>query len=266
MVNNFRNQEVFILAYTRVVKWPGDNNGKLSKIVSLDVLWPSTQLFGLDASPLGILFYQSSFSVGAVNFYVAYPLVAWIGIILLGFGSASIFTLKPVDSNRRLIQIGSLFIAAFVVLRALGIYGDANHWQLQDNTVSTLRDFMNVSKYPPSLLFTLITLGPMAIFCALSGYIRGWLRETLLMFGRVPFAFYILHIYLLHTLSTLLGVIQGFEATQFMTFFPFFPEGYGFSLGMVYIIWLFVLAILYPACKWFAEVKSRRKDWWLSYL
>jgi hypothetical protein len=125
---------------------------------------------------------------------------------------------------------------------------------------------MNVTKYPPSLLFLLITLGPMALLCAFADRVSGWLKDALVIFGRVPFAFYIAHWYLIRLGSMALAAYQGFEPEQMMTFFFFFPRDYGISLPWVYVIWLVVLAILYPFCKWFAGVKSRRKDWWLSYL
>ena len=127
-------------------------------------------------------------------------------------------------------------------------------------------DFMNVSKYPPSLLFLLITLGPMAIVCARADRWSGWLKDTLIMFGRVPFAFYIAHWYLLRLLNMLLALYQGIEPERMMTFFFFFPAEYGISLPGVYVVWLLVIVLLYPFCRWFADLKRRRKDWWLSYL
>ena len=147
------------------------------------------------------------------------------------------------------------------------LYGDPNPWEIQPaGLLATVFDFMNVTKYPPSLLFLLITLGPMALLCARADRMSGWLKDTLVMFGRVPFAFYIAHWYLIRLLSFALAYYQGFEMEQMTTLFFFFPEGYGVSLPWVYVVWLLVLAILYPFCKWFAGVKTRRKDWWLSYL
>ena len=106
----------------------------------------------------------------------------------------------------------------------------------------------------------------MALLCAFADRVSGWLKDALVIFGRVPFAFYIAHWYLIRLGSMALAAYQGFEPEQMMTFFFFFPRDYGISLPWVYVIWLVVLAILYPFCKWFAGVKSRRKDWWLSYL
>jgi uncharacterized membrane protein len=169
--------------------------------------------------------------------------------------------------NTLLIRTGIAFVIAFLLLRASGLYGDANPWEVQASGLpATVFDFMNVTKYPPSLLFLLATLGPMAIVCGLADRMGGWLKDALVMFGRVPFAFYVAHFILIHLLAIGLGVLQGFQAGQFMTLFLFFPEGYGVSLAGVYLAWLLVLAILYPLCRWMADIKSRSKDWWLSYL
>jgi uncharacterized membrane protein len=234
---------------------------------SLDSIWPAGQLLG-GTDPLWLgLHTQSSTVLGPVIVATAYPLLPWIGVMLLGYGTASIFEQEAIARDRVLVKAGLIMTCAFVVIRATGLYGDPNPWQVQDaGTLATVFDFMNLSKYPPSLLFLLATLGPMAIVCAYADRMRGWLKDALVMFGRVPFAFYVLHWYLLRLISFVLAKYQGFEPSEMMTFFFFFPQGYGVSLGRVYGLWLLLLVILYPFCKWMAEVKTRRKDWWLSYL
>ena len=232
----------------------------------LDPLWTGV---GLNTpAPLWTwLFHQSQMSLGSVVIMEAYPLLAWFGVMLLGFGSAFIFEKESAQRDRMLTVIGLLFIVAFIIIRATGLYGDANPWQVQERgALATVMDFMNVSKYPPSLLFLLATLGPMAIVCASADRFSGWLKDTLVMFGRVPFAFYVAHFFLIHLLSVLLGVWQGFEADQLMTLFFFYPEGYGVGMIAVYVVWILVLAMLYPGCRAMANLKARRKDWWLSYL
>ena len=112
----------------------------------------------------------------------------------------------------------------------------------------TLIDFLNTTKYPPSLMFLLMTLGPAAIFCAYADRMRGFLKDTFVMLGRVPFAFYVAHFYLLHALCLVLGAMQGFRSTQLMTFPLFYPPGYGVSLPGVYVVWLLVVVALYPCC------------------
>jgi hypothetical protein len=126
--------------------------------------------------------------------------------------------------------------------------------------------FLATTKYPPSLLYTLMTLGPAAIVC---GYADHWpekIKNILLTYGRAPLAFYIPHFYLIHVLSILLGVSEGFKAEQFLTPYRFFPHGYGVSLWGVYLFWIVVVVSLYPLCRYVGALKARRKDWWLSFL
>lgn len=234
---------------------------------ALDPIWPQGDLLaGQDPLWYGLKS-QSSTSVGPVLLIFGYPLAPWIGVMLLGYGTAAFFQRDTVARDSFLIRAGLAMIAAFLLLRASGLYGDPNPWQVQEaGLLATVLDFMNVTKYPPSLLFLLITLGPMTLLCAFADRMNCWLKDALVMFGRVPFAFYIAHWYLIRLGSMALAAYQGIEPERMMTFFFFFPKDYGVSLPWVYVIWLVVLAILYPFCKWFAGVKSRRKDWWLSYL
>ena len=233
----------------------------------LDPLWPAPDFGSAESSPWAVFFYQGSFSLKHFYILELYPLLAWFGVMLLGFGSAFIFQQESMKRDRMLILIGSIFVVAFFLLRASGLYGDSNPWQTQEQgVVATFLDFMNVTKYPPSLLFLLVTLGPMAILAGCADRFRGRCKDTLVMFGRVPFLFYVAHFYLIHLLAVGLGVMQGFEAQQFLTSFRFFPDGYGVGLPGVFLGWLLVLVLLYPVCKWFAALKARRSDWWLSYL
>jgi hypothetical protein len=155
---------------------------------------------------------------------------------------------------------------AFVLLRAADVYGDPNPWQIQNGPLRTIIDFLNVTKYPPSLLFLLMTLGPAAMLCATANRVPGTLKRPLVVFGRAPFAFYVAHLYFIHGLAVVFGVVEGFDARQFLTYSFFFPEGYGIGLPGVYAVWVLAVAALYPFSKWVASVKARRRDWWLSYL
>jgi hypothetical protein len=132
--------------------------------------------------------------------------------------------------------------------------------------VGVYYNFMNVSKYPASLLYVLVTLGIMSIVCGYADRFTGKIKDALVMFGRVPFAFYVAHLYLIHAFAILLGIAQGYSFDDVFKFFPFYPEGYGINLVGIYIGWIITIALLYPFCKWVADVKRRRKDWWLSYL
>jgi len=233
----------------------------------LDPVWPPSQQFD-QAPPLWVALHgQMARSVGPFLLLFIYPLLPWIGVMLFGFGIAPLFERPAAERKTMLFRGGLGLTAAFVALRALDLYGDPNPWQVQPAGITaTVIDFLNTTKYPPSLAFLLMTLGPAALLLAHADRITGFVRETLVMFGRAPFAFYVAHLFLIHALSLLIGVLQGFEPWQFLTIFFYFPRGYGVSLLGVYAAWLTVIAILYPLSRWVAGVKARRRDWWLTYL
>ena len=237
---------------------------------ALDPVWPTLQDYPQFGAPLWIGLHTIVVKpLGPFFLINSYPALPWVGIILLGFGSAMLFE-RPAEERRRgLVRWGLTLTAGFLVIRALDLYGDPNHWEAQaGGPVRTLLDFLNTTKYPPSLSFTLMTLGPAAIFCACAEKWRGWFKDTLVMYGRVPFAFYIVHWYLIHSLCLLLGVIQGYPATALMTV-PgggAYPPGYGLPLAGVYGMWLLVVVSLYPWVRYIAGVKARSKSWWLSYV
>jgi uncharacterized membrane protein len=236
----------------------------------LDAFWPAANL--MESSPVWVSFHAPiSHVVGPFLIFFSYPLLPWIGVMLVGFGSAGVFELPAERRDLLLRRVGIALTATFVVLRAFDVYGDPNHWQSQPGgVVATAMDFLNTTKYPPSLSFVLMTLGPAAIACSYADRItRGPLaviKDALVMFGRVPFAFYVAHFYLIHVLAIVIGTIQGFRPGQLVTVFLFFPKGYGVPLWGVYAVWALVIAILYPFCRWVAGVKRRRREWWLSYL
>ncbi len=256
----------------------------------LDPVWPQTAL--LDTSTGGPLWAalhaQTTYLAGPIIIRFTYPLLPWIGVMLLGFGTAGVFEAPPARRRTVLLAFGIAATVAFVLIRATGIYGDPNPWHqdasltrtaidflnttkyppslLDASLIRTAIDFLNTTKYPPSLLFLLMTLGPAAILCAVADSVPDVIRAPLVTFGRAPFAFYVAHLYLLHAGSAVLGTMQGFEAHQFLTVFQFFPKGYGFGLPGVYLVWVLVVLALYPLCRWVAGVKDRRRDWWLSYL
>ena len=233
----------------------------------LDSFWPVTSLFD-EQWPLWVALHaQMAHSAGPVLFLFIYPLLPWIGVMLLGFGTAGVFELAPERRNVVLLRMGVAVTVVFVLLRGLDQYGDPNHWQVQSGgATATVIDFLNTTKYPPSLSFLLMTLGPAAILCACADRFSGFFKDALVVFGRVPFAFYVAHVFLIHVLSILLGVAQGFDARQLVTVFLFYPKGYGVGLPGVYAVWLIVVVLLYPYCRSVAAVKASRRDWWLSYV
>ncbi|HEX9023931.1 MAG TPA: heparan-alpha-glucosaminide N-acetyltransferase domain-containing protein [Geobacteraceae bacterium] len=233
----------------------------------LDGVWPAGAPFQEGLPPWVALHSQMALSIGPFFLTVIYPFLAWVGVIALGFGLAGLFELPPERRNKVLLRAGTAMTVAFLVLRGFDMYGDPNPWHVHPgNMTATVIDFLNTTKYPPSLAFLLMTLGPAALLCAVADRITGRVKDALVMFGRVPFGFYVPHFFLIHALSMLLGVIQGYEAGQFMTVFFYYPKGYGLGLPGVYALWILVVALLYPFCRWYAAVKARRRDWWLSYL
>jgi uncharacterized membrane protein len=233
----------------------------------LDPIWPKTGLLEQNWPIWAALHSQMSISAGPFLFTFVYPLLPWAGVMLFGFGVAMLFERPEAARDASLMKWGLALTTAFLVLRALDVYGDPNPWEPQPRgTVATVIDFLNTTKYPPSLEFLLMTLGPAAVLCAFADRIHSGVKGVLTTFGRVPFAFYIAHVVLIHALSVLLGVAQGFRASQFMTLFMFYPQGYGIPLPGVYVVWAVVIVALYPFCRWMARVKARRRDWWLSYV
>jgi uncharacterized membrane protein len=231
----------------------------------LDAVWPASRIFDQNWPVWVAVHSQMSRAVGPFLFVFAYPLLPWIGIMLMGYGTAAVFELPEARRNALLRTTGLVLTTAFVVIRVIDVYGDPHAWHRGASATATVMSFLNTTKYPPSLLFLLMTLGPAAIFCSYADRMRGALKDALVTFGRVPFAFYVAHFYLIHALSVLLGMTQGYSASQFMTIFFLYPKGYGVSLPGVYAVWLLVLLVLYPFCRWVAEIKARRRDWWLSY-
>jgi len=233
----------------------------------LDPFWPRTQLLEQNWPAWAALHSQMALSIGPFLFVFIYPVVAWIGVMLLGFGVSGVFERPAAQRNATLLKAGTAMTGGFMLLRAIDLYGDPNPWQWQaTGLVNTAMDFLNTTKYPPSLDFLLMTLGPAAVICALADRMNNALKNGLTTFGRVPFAFYVAHVALIHALSVVLGLAQGFSLGQMTTIFLFYPSGYGISLTGVYIVWAIVIAILYPLCRWMVSVKARRRDWWLSYL
>jgi uncharacterized membrane protein len=226
----------------------------------LDAIWPAASQTGTTGPWWVVLHARQVYEAGPFWIYFSYPLLPWTGIMLVGYAAAALFQAPAELRDRRLIRIGIALVCGFVLIRSLNVYGDPHPWH------SSVMSFLATTKYPPSLLYTLMTLGPAAIVCGFADRLPGPIRNVLLVYGRAPLAFYIAHFYLIHSLSVLLGVAEGFQPDQMLTHYRFFPRGYGVSLGGVYLIWIAVVALLYPLCRYVTAVKARRKDWWLSFL
>ncbi|MET0338904.1 MAG: heparan-alpha-glucosaminide N-acetyltransferase domain-containing protein [Caulobacter sp.] len=202
--------------------------------------------------------------------FVAYPLLPWAGVMFLGFGLGGLF-LKPADERGRMILFLALgMLAAFALLRGLNLYGDPSPWTGQADAARTAMSFLNVTKYPPSLLYVLATLGVSLLLSLALERLRGFAAKVLLAFGRTPLFTYVLHLYILHLSALAIAAAMGFDP---MIMFNFVVDpsravkaGWGFSLVGAYVAWALTIAALYPLSAWFAGVKRRRRDWWLSYL
>lgn len=201
-----------------------------------------------------------------------YPLVPWIGVMAAGYAWGRIYDFDPARRRRWLVGTGCGLIAAFVVIRASNIYGDPSAWSVQSSAVFTLLSFVNTTKYPPSLLFLLMTIGPMMLALA-------WLEpkrldhapaRALITFGRVPMFFYLLQWPVAHSLAIVVSLAAGKEVGYYFTsppaFFTEVPPNAGFGLGTVYACWAIAVVILYYVCRWYAEVKRRHPGSLLRYL
>ena len=203
---------------------------------------------------------------------VIYPLVPWIGVMAAGYVFGVVYTRPAGERRRMLVRFGVACIAGFLLLRAPNLYGDAAHWRPQPDAVRSALSFVNTTKYPPSLLYLLMTLGPAFLALAwLDGrQFTGGAGRAFVTLGRVPMFFYLLQWPLAHGLGVALTLAAGKDAGYLFRYPPEFyttaPPDAGFSIGVTYACWLLVVTILFVLCRWYAGVKARRRDWWLSYL
>jgi uncharacterized membrane protein len=200
---------------------------------------------------------------GAIKFDTQYPLIPWIGVMAVGYGFGALLLRDAASRRKWLLGLGAGLCAGFLVLRAANVYGDPDPWSAQRDGLFTVLSFLNCHKYPPSLLYLLMTLGPALLLLALFERAPSLPGRPLLVFGRVPMFFYLLHIPLIHALARVTALVRYgpaiMDADQI-------PADYGYSLPVAYGVCLGVVLVLYPACRWFAGVKSRRRDAWLSYI
>jgi len=201
-----------------------------------------------------------------IRVVVYYPLLSWSGLMACGYGLAGLFSWTPQRRQRFLVALGSGLLILFVLLRWSRLYGDPNPWQPAQSWKHSMISFLNLEKYPPSPLFLAVTLGLIFPLLALVERYRSPLHDAIVTIGRVPLFYYLIHLYVVHLLAMIAGVLQGFPASALLVDIGEKPEGYGFGLTVVYLAWIGVVIVLYPACRWFAGIKARRDDWWLSYL
>jgi uncharacterized membrane protein len=209
---------------------------------------------------------QIAYSPGR-TFLVVYPLIPWIGVMAAGYVFGPLLRLEQPARRRALYGIGLGLIGGFIILRGINIYGDPHPWSAQESTVKTFLSFLDTHKYPPSLLYLMMTLGPAIAILPLLERWKGRVAEFLTVFGRVPLFYYILHLYLIHSLALAAALLTVSDVSFLFTSVDWtgWPP-YGFGLGVVYLVWIGVILALYIPCRWFAKVKRERKEVWLSYL
>jgi uncharacterized membrane protein len=235
----------------------------------LDGIDPTT-----DTVLWSLLHEQGAYPMGRFFVFVGYPILPWAGIMFLGycFGSLYVPSFDAARRKKLLLQLGLGMIAAFVIIRFTNVYGDPNPWSSQPRgALFTFLSFMNVTKYPPSLLYALATLGLAMLFLSFAEKFTGKLWQYVTALGRVPMFYYILHIYLIHLLGLAAAIATGFDASDmvFNTWVTSSPnlKGYGFPLFVSYLVWIGVVLALYPLCLWYDRYKIKHREyWWLSYL
>ena len=230
-------------------------------------------LDGVDPAVLGswgplwrVLHVPGLVQLGGLSLVVIYPVLPWIGVIAAGYGLGPVLTAPAASRRRALVRLGVGLILAFLVLRAWNGYGDPVGWTIQGSADRTVLSFLDTTKYPPSLLFLLMTLGPALLLLAAADAWRGVAGDVLALIGRVPLFYYVLHLGLVHALALIIGILAGFEPGAFLTAWPSLPKGWGYGLPVIVAVWAAVVLALYPACRWFAAVKAARRESWLRYL
>ena len=201
-----------------------------------------------------------------------YPVLPWIGLMAVGYVLGSVFIyFQPKERCSLLIKYGLYSIILFLIVRFLDIYGDPNPFSMQKTLSSTIMDFFNTTKYPPSLLFILMTIGPSLLVLAYVEKIKNKITDFFIVFGRVPLFYYFLHILVIHILAIIILIFNGGDFTIMLNMTPYLGDQqqlveYGYPMWVVYLIWFVVILILYPLCYKYMKYKSSSNKWWLSYL
>lgn len=229
---------------------------------------------GFPAFGWAFLHRQQFFSFGSLQVMVGYPVLPWIGLICLGYYLGAIYApeVEPVQRKKKLLSLGLGIIAVFVLLRFSNWYGDPSRWSVQKNALFTFMSFLNTTKYPPSLLYILMTTGPALVFLALMEKPLNRVSEIIVVFGRVPMFYYLIHIFFIHLLAIIAAMATGHPWWVMVNLTTWVTanaqlKGYGFSLATVYAVWVLVIVALYPLCRRFDAYKRahQSKKKWLSY-
>src|SRR3954447_19303521 len=244
--------------------------------------WLPSLLPAAAASPVAWLwkvlyvgFYGEPIAIAGSSLVVLYTLIPWAGVMAAGYGFGLVAESDAAARRRRCLMIGLGAIALFIVLRALDVYGDPRPWRAGASAggrpMPALLAFLNTTKYPASLDFLLMTLGPAIALLPALERASGPVARALTVFGRVPFFFYLLHVPLIHALALIvsrirLGAVHPWLCATHPMRNPPAPPGYPWSLLLLYVVWAIAVVLLYVPCRWFADLKTRRQDWWLRYV
>ncbi len=200
---------------------------------------------------------------------MAYPPIPWLGVMLAGFATGNFFQLSSLKRKKSFLAIGLSALTLFMMIRFINIYGDSIPWSTQKNGLYTFLSFINITKYPPSLLFCLLTLGVMFLILCFSEGLKSKFSDFVIVYGRVPLFYFLVHFYLIHLLMLAMVYLQGFKTPDLIFGFNFGrpKSGSGVSLFVVYLVWIGVVIVLYPVCKWYGKYKAKHKEKaWLTYL
>lgn len=209
------------------------------------------------------------FSWKPVSIFLLYPVMSWIGVMAAGYCFGELYTTLDVAKRRRvLVLLGLACITLFIAMRFSGIYFDQVKWTRQATPIFTVLSFINTTKYPPSVLYILMTIGPAIVFLGLTEKPLKRFGNIIVTYGKVPMFYYILHFFMIHLAAVAAGLLCGYSVKEAFSLSAFNqPAGFGFHLWVVYLVWISIVALLYPLCRWYAKYKfSHPEKWWLSYL
>ncbi len=202
------------------------------------------------------------------TFVMGYPPIPWTGMMLIGFGAGHFFEMPEGKRKKLFLKIGLASLVLFIIIRSINVYGDSFRWATQKNSLYTFLSFINVTKYPPSLVFCLAMLGIMFIVLSFAEGLKGRFNDIAIVYGKVPLFYFIVHWYIIHPLMFAMVFLQGYKKSDMVFGFSFGrAPGSGLGLVGIYLVWIAVLIVMYPLCKWYGKYKSEhREKKWLRYL
>ncbi len=227
-----------------------------------------------DGSPFKVfltsLFSSNAFPLSSnTTFIMGYPPVPWLGIMLSGFATGKLYERTEIERKRLFLKWALTILSLFVIIRFINIYGDTTKWSTQKTPVFTFLSFVNVTKYPPSLLFCLLMLGIMFLVLFFAEGLKSKINTIVVVYGKVPLFYFLIHLYILHLIMLLMVFLQGFRWPD-MVFGSNFGRpktGSGVQLWVIYLLWVSVVIAMYPLCKWYGQYKFLHKEKkWLRYL